>query len=524
VSREVLRELRRSDTVLLVAQATHLDEDLRDLLPLAAGKKGVVAVTFRDKIEEAQIFSAQIKRLANDYNFQLFSLDARTLEDTEREDIFAALDSPKQFDKHETRESFRRVEPRKTLLENNFFGAALAILLTFLPAILAVWAANSLAGIIETPVKSLFEPLVNLSNNLPAILNSIFIGNYGFLTMFPLLFVWALPTILLYAFFLGFYKASGLLERISLALHPLVRPFGLEGRDLIRVVMGFGCNVPAVVNTRSCSACTRGTCVSAIAFGAACSYQFAATVGVFAAVQKPFLIVPFLGYLILTTLIYSRLNATKAARSKRNLLVIENRTFLQMPNLKDVWREARTTLDGFFRQAIPIFFLITIIASSLDYFGAINFAANVLAPAMQIFNLPPEAALPVIFASIRKDGILLFASPETVSALSSMQILTGVYLAGVALPCLVTALTIKREMAGNLRRSSFPNNFSRQLFSRLFWRSSANCFRRRMFDFHKFFNHSNQVVALCLPPINRFAPLIKKWFFNPFSSVKLTDC
>jgi len=142
VSREVLRELRRSDTVLLVAQATHLDEDLRDLLPLAAGKKGVVAVTFRDKIEEAQIFSAQIKRLAKDYNFQLFSLDARTLEDTEREDIFAALDSPKQFDKHETRESFRRVEPRKTLLENNFFGAALAILLTFLPAILAVWAAT----------------------------------------------------------------------------------------------------------------------------------------------------------------------------------------------------------------------------------------------------------------------------------------------------------------------------------------------------------------------------------------------
>jgi Fe2+ transport system protein B len=90
--------------------------------------------------------------------------------------------------------------------------------------------------------------------------------------------------------------------------------------------------------------------------------------------------------------------------------------------------------------------LITIIASLLDYFGAINFAANILAPAMLIFNLPPEAALPVIFASVRKDGILIFANQETVNALSSMQILTGVYLAGVALPCLVTALTIKREM------------------------------------------------------------------------------
>lgn len=65
---------------------------------------------------------------------------------------------------------------------------------------------------------------------------------------------------------------------------------------------------------------------------------------------------------------------------------------------------------------------------------------------MRVFNLPPEAALPVIFASIRKDGILLFANQETVNAVSSVQILTGVYLAGVALPCLVTALTIKREM------------------------------------------------------------------------------
>jgi len=45
-----------------------------------------------------------------------------------------------------------------------------------------------------------------------------------------------------------------------------------------------------------------------------------------------------------------------------------------------------------------------------------------------------------------------------------------------------------------------------------------------MFDFHKFFNRSNQVVAFGLPPINPFALLVKKWFFNPFSSIKLTDC
>jgi Fe2+ transport system protein B len=66
---------------------------------------------------------------------------------------------------------------------------------------------------------------------------------------------------------LGAYKASGLVERITITLDPLLRPFGLSGRDLVRVIMGFGCNVPAVISTRACSSCSRGTCISAIAFG-----------------------------------------------------------------------------------------------------------------------------------------------------------------------------------------------------------------------------------------------------------------
>jgi Fe2+ transport system protein B len=66
---------------------------------------------------------------------------------------------------------------------------------------------------------------------------------------------------------------------------------------------------------------------------------------------------------------------------------------------------------------------------------------------MGAFNLPAEASLPVILASIRKDGLLLFAQADTVSVLTPLQILTGVYLAGVLLPCLVTVLTIAREQS-----------------------------------------------------------------------------
>lgn len=341
----------------------------------------------------------------------------------------------------------RPIEPRPTWLEHPRWGGVLAVLLLLLPAVLAVVVANAVAGVIDPLVQAGLAPLITLLSPTPSLPRAILIGRYGLVTMGPLLFVWAVPTVILYAVFLGTYKASGLVERITVALHPLLSPFGLSGRDLVRVIMGFGCNVPAVISTRACSSCSRQTCTSAIAFGSACSYQFGATLGVFSAAKVPGLVVPYLGYLTLTTLIYIRLIAPKAARSAHNALLIERRTFLKMPHWSTIWREIQGTLHQFFTNAIPIFVGITVIASVLDWLGLLTLLAGWLNPLMGLFGLPPEAALPVILASIRKDGLLLFAEPDTLTVLTPLQILTGVYLAGVLLPCLFTALTIAREQS-----------------------------------------------------------------------------
>ncbi|NJR51972.1 MAG: ferrous iron transporter B, partial [Leptolyngbyaceae cyanobacterium CSU_1_3] len=47
-TRVALEQLQSHDTVLLVVKATHVDEDLADLLPLVAGKRGIVVITFWD--------------------------------------------------------------------------------------------------------------------------------------------------------------------------------------------------------------------------------------------------------------------------------------------------------------------------------------------------------------------------------------------------------------------------------------------------------------------------------------------
>ena len=168
-----------------------------------------------------------------------------------------------------------------------------------------------------------------------------------------------------------------------------MRPLGLSGRDLVRVVMGFGCNVPAVISMRACSSCSRGTCISAIAFGAACSYQLGATLGVFAAAGLPYLILPYLLFLSATTLAYVRLTAPREARSPLNLLLSEGRNFLQWPGPSAIWRESRGTRytkpvlsksDPDLPRGYPNCFAAGLVESGLELGGGARTAYGVVPP------------------------------------------------------------------------------------------------------------------------------------------------
>ncbi len=450
-TRAALAELGRHDTVLLVVQATRIDTDLAELLPLVKGKRGAIAVTFWDKVAEAPDAAQAVDRLRAAVGVPLVAMDARRPGTEERSALARALGEPRPFAPRPGPEPVNwRREPRRTVLEWPRLGPLMAVALLFAPAVMAVWLANTFAGWLDPRVTGVLEPVGTALGGLPSPLADVLAGDYGLVTMGPLLFVWALPTVVLYSLLLAAYKASGLAERLSVSVHRLVRPLGLAGRDMVRVLMGYGCNVPAVVGTRSCSGCSRDTTISAIAFGAACSYQLGATVAVFAAAGSPELVVPFLAYLTATTLVYVRLISDPRARSRSNLVVTEGRAFLEWPRPAAVWREARFTLSSFLRKALPVFFAITVVASLVAWTGVLHLVARGLQPAMALFGLPSEAALAVVLGSVRKDGLLLLARHDLATSMSSLQLLTAVYLAGVLLPCLVTVITIGRERSARL--------------------------------------------------------------------------
>lgn len=60
-----------------------------------------------------------------------------------------------------------------------------------------------------------------------------------------------LPNILILYFFISILEDSGYMARTALLADPLLRRVGLHGKSFIPMLMGFGCNVPAVMATRT---------------------------------------------------------------------------------------------------------------------------------------------------------------------------------------------------------------------------------------------------------------------------------
>ena len=60
-----------------------------------------------------------------------------------------------------------------------------------------------------------------------------------------------LPQILILYFFISYMEDSGYMARAAFIMDKLMHKMGLHGKSFIPLIMGFGCNVPAVMATRT---------------------------------------------------------------------------------------------------------------------------------------------------------------------------------------------------------------------------------------------------------------------------------
>lgn len=455
--KDTLTTLEAAESVLLVLRADRARYELASLHPLIGSRKVAITLTFRDRL--ALTKPEKVHKLLGSWigklGVPITLLDGRSPDAADLVKLRTTVKSAKplmNFNPADLPEfPVIQEHPWRIILEQVVGFAPLSLLLLFSPAWVAVTQANALADRLYDSVHTSLEPLLGWLVTLPPPIAAALGGDYGVAAMFPFLLLYALPTILIFSGLISVYKSSGLIDHLSYALHRWLRPIGLGGRDLVRVAMGFGCNVPAIIATRSCTSCTRGTCISAISFGSACSYQLPATLAVFAAAGFMWLAPIYLATLAITTLVYLRLTTPSVLRQAQNKMLIPALGNLRLPDWKAVLRESVQILRDFAFMALPIFIVICVLAGLLQWSGTIAGTTFLLSPVMATFNLPPEAALAIVLGSVRKDGIaigILNSDWDTLKVPldTPIQILTSVYLAGVLLPCLVTVLTVTREM------------------------------------------------------------------------------
>ena len=111
------------------------------------------------------------------------------------------------------------------------------------PGVILMNAFNALTGWISDLIRQGLT-LAGASNwSIGLVYDGIFGGLFAVLGF--------LPQILVLFLFFAILEDSGYMARVAFILDRIFRRFGLSGRAFMPMIMGFGCSVPAMINTRT---------------------------------------------------------------------------------------------------------------------------------------------------------------------------------------------------------------------------------------------------------------------------------
>lgn len=442
---------QHGDVVALTVRLTHLKKDLNDLLSRLDldGKRVFLAITHCD-------FQPELGKKASDLietvlRIPAVSLNARELSADDQDLFFeAALLAPRW--KAELWEKFDLgllpdLESRQRKGDTPWVITLASLIAVVSLFGVPVYLSYLFSDWSQTRIDAaLIQPLILSMKWLPPFVFDFFFGSYGVVTLGWYSFLWAFPTVLAVGLSLAISEETGLAEILTSRLDPVLRRIGLSGRDLIPVLTGFGCNVSAVFQSRSCSRCHRSACVSMISFASACSYQIGTSLSIFGTAHRPALFLPYLVTLFLIGALHTRFwNSSAIQASSRRL---SEPTFLQTPTWEGVWFRIRSVVGRFLGKAMPIFLLICAVSTFLSTAGTLDFLVRLLETPLRVLGIPSSAAPAVVFSFLRKDGLLVLNQSEgaLLESWTAGQVFLLVFLASTLSPCLVTLFTIGKEM------------------------------------------------------------------------------
>jgi ferrous iron transport protein B len=302
---------------------------------------------------------------------------------------------------------------------------------------------------VVTPVYTI-EPGVELGwwAEVLRFLHDFLVGSYGVITM-ALSYAFAIVLPIVTSFFLLFslLEDSGYLPRMAIMVNRLFRLMGLNGKAVLPMILGLGCDTMATMTTRILETKKeRVVTTMLLALAVPCSAQLGVLLAMMASLS-PLAAVAWLGLMVIVVLVVGSLTA-RAFPGEAGDFILEIPP-MRRPQLANVWIKTVGRLSWYLKEVIPLFVVGTAALFLLDKLRILPALARAGEPLVKGWlGLPKEMSNAFLIGFLRRDFgavYILDAATGPHPLLTPLQIFVSMVTITLFMPCIANFLMIARE-------------------------------------------------------------------------------
>jgi ferrous iron transport protein B len=275
-------------------------------------------------------------------------------------------------------------------------------------------------------------------------LNELLVGEYGLFTL-AVRYAVALILPIVGTFFIAFsvLEDTGYFPRLAMLVDRIFKRIGLNGRAVIPMVLGFGCDTMATMVTRTLETIRERIIATVLlALAVPCSAQLGVILGLLSGVPGALMVwtASIIGIFLVIGLL-----AAKVVPGERPMFYMEIPP-LRMPQLRNVMVKTLTRMQWYFLEIFPLFLIASVVLWAGKMTGAMDWLVRALTPVMAALGLPVEASAAFIFGFFRRDfGAAGLYDLQTGGLLSPVQLTVAAVTLTLFVPCVAQFLMMKKE-------------------------------------------------------------------------------
>ena len=279
-----------------------------------------------------------------------------------------------------------------------------------------------------------------------AFLRDLVVGPYGFLTM-AITYALALVLPIVGTFFIAFgvLEDSGYLPRLAVMVNRVFKRMGLNGKAVLPMVLGLGCDTMATLTTRILETRKeRLIVILLLALGVPCSAQLTvvlAMLGSLSLLATAIWLGVVLGVIFLVGML-----AARVLPGRGSDFVLELPP-LRIPRPGNIVVKTLARIEWYLKEAVPLFVLGTLILFALDRLNLLGAMERAAEPVLSgLLGLPRETAEAFVIGFLRRDfGAAGLYHMAGAGQLTPAQVLVAVVTITLFIPCIANFFMMVKE-------------------------------------------------------------------------------